>query len=310
MCCLCVLFGVFHGSANLINASSPNLCAVSNETDVSGPIGIFDSGFGGLTVARAVIDLLPHEDIVYIGDTGRYPYGDKDPVDVREYARELAWSLVRDYNAKAIVVACNTAAAALPVHELEAELAADGLHIPVIGVIDPGAQSLVRATRSGTVGVIGTIGTIGSGAYDLAVSRASMGAPVKLVSAACPGFVEFVERGRTSGPEVTLLAQRMLAPIVDANVDALLLGCTHYPYLARVISDVVGLDVTLVSSADETAFALRDQLDHQLMLKTNPDRSGEHTFMSSGDVSWFKALGTRLLGPELSNVDIWNKGNK
>ena len=283
---------------------------VSNEFDVNGPIGIFDSGFGGLTVARAVIDLLPNEDIVYIGDTGRYPYGDKDPVDVREYARELAWSLVRDYNAKAIVVACNTAAAALPVHELEAELAADGLHIPVIGVIDPGAQSLVRATRSGTVGVIGTIGTIGSGAYDLAVSRASLGAPVKLVSAACPGFVEFVERGRTSGPEVTLLAQRMLAPIVDAKVDALLLGCTHYPYLARVISDVVGLNVTLVSSADETAFALRDQLDHQLMLKTNPDRSGEHTFMSSGDVSWFKALGTRLLGPELSNVDIWNKGNK
>ena len=102
----------------------------------------------------------------------------------------------------------------------------------------------------------------------------------------------------------------MLAPIIDANVDALLLGCTHYPYLARVISDVVGLDVTLVSSADETAFAIRDQLDHQLMLKTDTDRSAEHTFMSSGDVSWFKALGTRLLGPELSNVNIWNKGNK
>jgi len=260
-------------------------------------------------VARAVIDLLPNEDIVYIGDTGRYPYGDKDPNDVREYARELASSLVRDYNAKAIVVACNTAAAALPVHELEAELAADGLHVPVIGVIDPGAQSLVRATRSGIVGVIGTIGTIGSGAYDLAFSRASLGAPVKLISAACPGFVEFVERGRTSGPEVTLLAQRMLAPIVEAGVDALLLGCTHYPYLSRVISDVVGLDVTLVSSADETAFALRDQLQNQHMLKSGSRSSGKHVFLSSGDVSWFKALGTRLLGPELSNVDIWNKGN-
>ena len=260
-------------------------------------------------MARAVIDLLPNEDIVYIGDTGRYPYGDKDPNDVREYARELASSLVRDYKAKAIVVACNTAAAALPVHELEAELAADGLHVPVIGVIDPGAQSLVRATRSGTVGVIGTIGTIGSGAYDLAFSRASLGAPVKLISAACPGFVEFVERGRTSGPEVTLLAQRMLAPIVEAGVDALLLGCTHYPYLSRVISDVVGLDVTLVSSADETAFALRDQLENQHMLKSGSRSSGQHVFLSSGDVSWFKALGSRLLGPELSNVDIWNKGN-
>ncbi|CAB4917403.1 unannotated protein [freshwater metagenome] len=167
----------------------------------------------------------------------------------------------------------------------------------------------MRATRTGTVGVIGTIGTIGSGAYDMAVSRASLGAPVKLVSAACPGFVEFVERGRTAGPEVKLLAQRMLAPIVEANVDALLLGCTHYPYLARVISDVVGLDVTLVSSADETAFALRDQLEQQHMLRNDSDHLGQHTFMSSGDVSWFKALGTRLLGPELSNVDIWNKGN-
>jgi glutamate racemase len=157
--------------------------------------------------------------------------------------------------------------------------------------------------------VIGTIGTIGSGAYDLAVSRASLGAPVKLIGAACPGFVEFVERGRTSGPEVTLLAQRMLAPIVDAKVDALLLGCTHYPYLARVISDVVGHDVTLVSSADETAFALRDQLDQINLLKSLSGTSGQHVFMSSGDVSWFKALGTRLLGPELSNVDIWNKGN-
>jgi glutamate racemase len=293
----------------LFGRFSPSLNVVSSEVDINGPIGIFDSGFGGLTVARAVIDLLPNEDIVYIGDTGRYPYGDKDPNDVREYARELAWSLVRDYKAKAIVVACNTAAAALPVHELEAELAADGLHIPVIGVIDPGAQSLVRATRSGTVGVIGTIGTIGSGAYDLAVSRASLGARVKMIGAACPGFVEFVERGRTSGPEVTLLAQRMLAPIVDAKVDALLLGCTHYPYLARVISDVVGHDVTLVSSADETAFALRDQLDQINLLKPISGTPGQHVFMSSGDVSWFKALGTRLLGPELSNVDIWNKGN-
>lgn len=277
---------------------------------IDGPIGIFDSGFGGLTVARAVIDLLPHEDIVYIGDTGRYPYGDKEPADVREYARELALSLVRDHKAKAIVVACNTAAAALPVHELEAELAADGLRIPVIGVIEPGAQSLVRATQSGTVGVIGTIGTIGSGAYDLAVSRASLGAPVDLISAACPGFVEFVERGRTSGAEVTLLARRMLAPIVEAKVDALLLGCTHYPYLARVISDVVGAEVTLVSSADETAFAVREQLSQQHLLKADTQNAGRHVFMSSGDVSWFKELGTRLLGPELSNVDIWNKGNR
>ena len=270
---------------------------------VDGPIGMFDSGFGGLTVARAVLDLLPHEDLVYIGDTGRYPYGDKPQSDVRGYARELAWSLVRDHGAKAVVVACNTAAAALPVPDLQQEFAAAGLEIPVVGVIEPGAQSLVRATKSGVVGVIGTIGTIGSGAYSTAVARASLGARVTLVSASCPGFVEFVERGRTSGDEVTVLAERLLAPIKSAGVDALLLGCTHYPFLARVISEVMGGSVTLVSSADETAFALRDRLSEGGLLRTG--RPGRHTFLSSGDVSWFRELGTRLLGPELMQADSW-----
>ncbi len=124
-----------------------------------GPIGMFDSGFGGLTVARAVIDLLPHEDVVYIGDTGRYPYGNKPAEQVREYAKELAWSLVNDYNAKLVVIACNTAAS-VALHELAAELP-----VPVLGVVEPGARALVRATQNGKVGVIGTVGTISSGAY-------------------------------------------------------------------------------------------------------------------------------------------------
>ena len=276
----------------------------------TGPIGLFDSGFGGLTVARAVIDLLPNEDIVYIGDTGRYPYGDKPLDDVREYARELAWSLVEDHGAKAIVVACNTAAAALPVHELEAEMSASGRHIPVLGVIEPGANALVHATRSGTVGVIGTIGTIHSGAYDRAVARAAVGARVELVSAACPGFVEFVERGRTSGPEVTILAERLLEPVRAAHVDALLLGCTHYPFLARVISEVMGPGVTVVSSADETAFALRDQLTALGLLRPEASDGQLHTprheFMSSGDVARFRELGSRLLGPELDSAREWS----
>lgn len=275
-----------------------------NEPVVDGPIGLFDSGFGGLTVARAVIDVLPAEDVVYIGDTGRYPYGDKPLDDVRSYARELAWSLVRDFRAKAIVVACNTAAAALPVHELESEFAAAGLHVPILGVIEPGAGALVRATRTGRVGVIGTIGTIGSEAYDRAVARAAIGASLKLTSAACPGFVEFVERGRIAGPEVTLLAERLLAPVVAADVDALLLGCTHYPFLARVISDVLGPDVLLVSSADETAFALRDQLAAESLLRPAGPNGG-HRFLSSGDVDWFRRLGRTLLGPELDAVDTW-----
>lgn len=271
-----------------------------------GAIGLFDSGFGGLTVARAVIDLLPLEDIVYIGDTGRYPYGDKPLTDVREYARELAWSLIEEHGAKAIVVACNTAAAAFPIHELEAELVAAGHRVPVLGVIEPGSAALVRATRSGTVGVIGTIGTMTSGAYDRAVARAAIGARVSLVSAACPGFVEFVERGRTSGPEITLLAERLLAPVRDAHVDALLLGCTHYPFLARVISEVMGPGVTLVSSADETAFALRDQLESLGLLRRDTDRVMRHEFMSSGDVARFRELGSRLLGPELDRAREWS----
>ncbi|MEY4174498.1 MAG: glutamate racemase [Actinomycetota bacterium] len=261
------------------------------------PIGMFDSGFGGLTVARAVIDLLPHEHLVYIGDTGRYPYGPRPLSEVREFAMQLGWSLVRDHHAKAVVVACNTASAAA-LDDLQRELP-----VPVIDVVQPGAHALVRATRSGEVGVIGTVGTIRSGAYERAVQ--ATGAHVHLTSAACPGFVEFVERGQTSGEEVTILAERLLAPVKDAGVDALLLGCTHYPYLARVISDVMGRDVTLVSSADETAFVAREALAAAGLLRAPGGAPAEHRFLSSGDISWFADLGRRLLGPELRDALQW-----
>jgi glutamate racemase len=258
---------------------------------------MFDSGFGGLTVARAVIDLLPAEDIVYIGDTGRYPYGSKPLDDVRTYAHELAWSLVKDFDAKAIVVACNTATAA-GLDDLRLELP-----VPIVDVIEPGARALVATTVTGHVGVIGTVGTMASGAYLRAV--VDTGVPVSLTSAACPGFVEFVERGQTTGDEVTVLAERLLAPIRDAGVDALLLGCTHYPFLARTISEVMGPDVTLVSSADETAFAVMEQLGALGLLRES-DRVGRHRFVSSGDVEVFRELGARLLGPELDHTESWN----
>jgi glutamate racemase len=258
---------------------------------------MFDSGFGGLTVARAMIDLLPAEDLVYIGDTGRYPYGSKPLDDVRGYAHELAWSLVEDFDAKAIVVACNTATAA-GLDDLRAELP-----VPVIDVIVPGAKALVTTTATGRVGVIGTVGTMSSGAYVRAVI--ATGAPVTLTSAACPGFVEFVERGQTTGDEVTVLAERLLAPIRDADVDALLLGCTHYPFLARTISEVMGPGVTLVSSADETAFAVMDRLGAMGLLR-EPGRIGRHRFASSGDVESFRELGAQLLGPELDHTESWN----
>ncbi len=262
------------------------------------PIGMFDSGFGGLTVARAVIDLLPHEHLVYIGDTGRYPYGPRPQAEVREFAHQIAWSLVKEYDVKAIVVACNTASAAA-LDELEAELP-----VPVIDVVAPGARALVKATRSGKVGVIGTVGTIRSGAYERAVAATEV--DVQLTAAACPGLVEFVERGQTSGEEVQILAERLLAPVVDAGVDTLLLGCTHYPYLESVIAEVMGPDVTLVSSAIETALVASDELRAGGLLRADDGDPAQHRFLSSGDISWFADLGGRLLGPELRNAAQWH----
>jgi glutamate racemase len=262
---------------------------------------MFDSGFGGLTVARALIDLLPTEDLVYIGDTGRYPYGPKPLAEVRTYARQLAWSLVKEHEVKALVVACNTAAAA-GLDDLRAELP-----VPVLDVIGPGAAALVQATSTGRAGVIGTVGTVASGAYVHAVddAAAAAGLVVELESAACPGFVEFVERGLTTGDEITVLAERLLAPIRAADVDALLLGCTHYPFLARVIGDVMGHGVTLVSSADETAFAASRVLGELGLLRRDSDHVGTHRFLSSGDIDVFRELGSRLLGPELNHTAAW-----
>ena len=270
---------------------------LSHKVSSDSPIGMFDSGFGGLTVARALIDLMPQENLVYIGDTGRYPYGNKPADEVRGYAKELAWSLVREYGAKMIVVACNTAAS-VALDEL-----VDELPVPVIGVIDPGARALVRVTRNNKVGVIGTVGTISSDAYVQAIR--TTGASVTLTSAACPGFVEFVERDQTTGDEVMVLAERLLAPVRDAGVDSLLLGCTHYPYLSRVISDVMGSGVVLVSSADETAFVVKKELDATQLMRAGAT-TGEHKFLSSGDIAWFAQLGRRLLGPELETATQWS----
>ncbi len=262
---------------------------------------MFDSGFGGLTVARAVIDLLPSEDLVYLGDTGRYPYGPRPREQVVEYSRQIAAKLASDYDVKVVVVACNTASASA-LEALRTEL-----EIPVIGVIEPGVRAALRATRNGRIGVIGTVGTISSGAYQR-VAR-EQGAPESLKCAATPGFVEFVERGETQSDQVYVLAERLLSPLRDAGVDTLLLGCTHYPFLARTIGDVMGRDVVLVSSADETAFELAELLSRTSLTKvasgSAPGESGvgNHRFLSSGDVSWFKELGAQLLGPELDGVE-------
>jgi glutamate racemase len=266
------------------------------------PIGMFDSGFGGLTVARALIDLLPDEHLVYIGDTGRYPYGPRPLDEVRRFAHQITRHLVDDHGVKLVVVACNTAAAAAPLADLEAAFG-----VPVVGVIEPGARSLVKATRSGRVGVIGTVGTVASGAYGRAVSAVAqeLCTGVELTCAACPGFVEFVEKGETASDQVLVLAERLLAPVRDAKVDTLLLGCTHYPFLARTIADVMGRDVVLVSSADETAFEIRRLLLGTGLARQRPPGGppARHRWLSSGDVAWFRDLGRRLLGPELAAAE-------
>lgn len=268
---------------------------------VDAPVGMFDSGFGGLTVARAVIDVLPAEDLVYIGDTARYPYGSKSRDDIARYARELAWSLVEDFGAKAVVIACNSAASAA-----HAQLSAE-LPVPILSVVEPGVQALASATRNGRVGVIGTVATIGSGAYQRAIGAHDPS--LELVAASCPGFVEFVERGQTAGDEVMVLAERLLAPVRSGDIDALLLGCTHYPYLSRVIGEVMGPEVVLVSSADETAFALRTLLG-SMHLRRGHSHVGKHRFYSSGDVASFAELGASLFGPELVEAGHWAPGGR
>jgi glutamate racemase len=265
------------------------------------PIGIFDSGLGGLTVARALIDLLPAEHFVYFGDTGRFPYGPKPADEVLKYSLEISDLLV-ERSVKMLVVACNSASA------VALDALRERLDIPVVGVIEPGVRAARDATRSGRVGVIGTVGTIASGAYQRAA--AALADDVTLTCAACPGFVEFVEAGDVDSDQVHVLAERLLAPVVAAHVDTLVLGCTHYPLLSRTITDVMGPDVVLVSSAEETAFEVRDRLDRggrgdSVDATANASDRGPHRFVTSGDVDQFLRLGARFLGPEVESVESW-----
>ncbi|MCL4114918.1 UNVERIFIED_CONTAM: hypothetical protein GTU68_013626 [Idotea baltica] len=277
--------GAVEGSRWNLRSTSERL-GVSTLTDVHArPIGVFDSGFGGLTVARALIDLLPNENLVYFGDTDRYPYGPRSLDEVLGFSRQIAHWLVDDVGVKAIVIACNTASAAALV-ELQRECP-----VPVIGVIEPGVRSAIDATTHGRVGVIGTVTTIASDPS------------VELTCAACPGFVEFVERGETHSDQALVLAERLLAPVLDAKVDSLLLGCTHYPFLARTISRVMGRDVTLVSSADETAFAVRRAILDGAVPERQADEGGYQRWVSSGDALRFRHIGERLLGIELVGVE-------
>lgn len=257
------------------------------------PIGIFDSGVGGLTVARAILDQLPNESTLYIGDTARGPYGPRPLAEVRTFALESLDFLV-EQGVKAIVIACNTASAAM------LRDARERYSVPVIEVIQPAVRRAVAATRSGRIGVIGTQATIDSKAYLDAFAAAPQ---LKISSVACPLFVEFVERGETSGPEITEIAREYLAPMMAADVDTLVLGCTHYPLLTGVISYVMGNDVSLVSSAEETAKDLYRVLIENSLLRTRQDRPATHRFLATGDAESFEKLARRFLGPEVGQVE-------
>ncbi len=257
------------------------------------PIGIFDSGVGGLTVARAILDQLPNESTLYIGDTARGPYGPRPLGEVREFALETMDYLV-EQGVKAIVIACNTASAAM------LRDARERYSIPVVEVIQPAVRRAVAATRSGNVGVIGTRATIDSKAYLDAFAAAPQ---LNITSIACPLFVEFVERGETSGAEITKVAREYLAPVMDAKVDTLVLGCTHYPLLTGVISYVMGEGVTLVSSAEETAKDLYRTLVENGLLRAQSSTPATHRFLATGDAKAFETLARRFLGPEVTHVE-------
>ena len=252
------------------------------------PIGIFDSGYGGLTVARAVLDQLPHEPVLYLADTARQPYGPKPIAQTREYALECLDRLV-DRGVKALVIACNTASAAV-LHD-----ARERYDVPVIEVIRPAVRRAAAATRNDRVGVISTRGTHQSGAYPDAFAAAPH---VQVTSQPCPRFVEFVEAGVTSGTELLSVAHEYLAPVQARGVDTLILGCTHYPLLTGVISYVMGDGVTLVSSAEETAKDVFRVLADSDALR--PDHLPEpgHEFLTTGDPEEFVRLARRFLGPE------------
>lgn len=259
------------------------------------PIGIFDSGLGGLTIVRALADLLPREHLVYFGDTGRFPYGPRDPEELRGFATEIVDLLVA-HDVKMVVVACNSAAAAALEHLRER------FSVPIVGVIDPGVRAALQVT-AGHVGVIGTQTTIASGAYERAL--ATTRADVRFTAVSCPGFVELVEAGDVESTAAYGLVAPTLAPLRVAGVDTLILGCTHYPLLARVISDVMGRDVVLVSSAEETAFDVAAIL-HRIGTGRHPGGGPpRRIFLTSGDDTRFATLGTRFLGPGLGPVSTW-----
>ncbi len=258
------------------------------------PIGIFDSGIGGLTVARAIFDHLPGESTVYFGDTARVPYGPKSPETVRRYSLEiLHWLL--EQRVKAVVIACNTSTA----HALETLQAQSP--VPVIGVIEPGAGAAASVGGERPIGVIGTAGTIASNAYAKAIRRARPEARVE--QRACPLFVPLVEEGWFEHPAADLIAREYLAPLAAAGVGTLVLGCTHYPLLKPLLQRVMGSQVRLIDSGEETARVVASAI-REGGLEAPNGAPATHRFAVSDDEARFRSVGARFIGDRLGRAEV------
>lgn len=256
-------------------------------------IGIFDSGVGGLTVAREIIRQLPNENIVYFGDTARVPYGIKSAQTVIRFSIENILFLLK-HDVKLICVACNTASSlALPIIR-------NNFRVPIIGVITPGAREAVYASQNKRIGVIGTKGTIKSGTYEMEIKQ--LDSKVKVTAVACPLFVPFVEEGWFSGEVVLSVARKYLKPLKDAGVDTVILGCTHYPLLKPVIQEVLGKQVILIDSAKQVAFEIKKILANEDLFNRGKGVAGKHKFYVSDNPEWFSSLAKRFMGKKLMNV--------
>ena len=263
---------------------------------VAKPIGIFDSGLGGLTVARAIRAALPAQDLVYLGDTARVPYGTRSAETVVKYAIGCAERLL-SYDIKLLVVACNTASG-VALGELQARL-----DIPVLGVIQPGAKAGVKATRTGRIGVLATAGTVASGAYERAIHAEN--SAIRVFARPAPLFVPLAEEGWVTGEVPKLAAERYLQPLVDVDVDTIVLGCTHYPLLNGIIHDVaaalLGHDVVVVDSAEATAAALREMLSED---GAGAGSSGDLRILVTDLPGQFASSASRFLGKPVQGLDI------
>ena len=262
------------------------------------PIGVFDSGVGGLTVFREIMDKMPNEKVVYFGDTARVPYGPREPMQVVEFSRQIV-RFLRTHDVKAVVIACNTATApSLPYLKKEND-------IPVIGVIKPGARGACQATKNAKVGVIATAGTINSGQYPKEITN--LRPEVTVTGMPCPKFVPIIEAGKTHSDEAREAIREYITPLKEAGIDALVMGCTHYPLLRDLLKEECGDGITLVNPAEETVKELYETLAASDSLADSVEGLPAHEYYCSGDAESFKDFAAKVLPqdvPQATVIDI------